>query len=178
MSGRMSWPERAGVGRGRQGKGRAVRVERDHIDATMDALCERYGDNEAVSELIGARWGLQTSHATISRKRNGSLAWGVLDAIALEDALWTYPITRLLWRRTQAVMACPDVVSAARSVAKEAGEAVAALTGAALSASAEERARAAVEIDEAIEALRQARAALEHGDAGGEATIPFRGVVR
>ncbi len=152
-------------------------ITRDLILAQMRALLRGHGCLDAAAAAINARWGESVCKGTLSRRAHGEQPWPLHHVIALEDALGRYPVTRLMWRRTQDELACPDVVSAARSVAKEAGEAVAAMTGAVLSASAEERARAAVEIDEAIEAMRQARVALEHGNAD-EATIPFRGVVR
>ena len=148
-------------------------VTRDHILAQVRALLAGHGCLEAAAEAINARWGDNVCKGTLSRRAHGDQPWPIHHIIALEDALGRYPVTRLMHRRTRNELAVPDVVSAAQSVAKEAGEAVAALTGAALGASGEERARAAVEIDEAIEALRCARAALETTN-----TVQIRGAVR
>lgn len=136
-------------------------ITRDLLLAQMRALLAGHGCLDAAAEAINARWGEHVVKGTLSRRASGEQPWPLHHVIALEDALGRYPITGLMHRRVTGELACPDVVSAAQSVAKEAGEAVAALTGAALSATACERAKAAVEIDEAIEALRTARAALE-----------------
>ncbi len=145
-------------------------ITRDLILAQMRALLAAHGCLDAAAEAINARWGDNVCKGTLSRRAHGEQPWPIHHVIALEDALGRYPVTRLLHRRTQSDIAAPDVVTAARNVAKETGEAVAALTGAAFSASARDRAQAATEIDEAIDALRQARAAL------GAVLVPEAGI--
>ncbi|PPB79784.1 hypothetical protein LV82_02575 [Albidovulum inexpectatum] len=158
----MTWSDDRPAGPAeRHGKHRSAPVQRLHIDTAMDAMCERYGDHDAIAELIAARWGTNTCHATISRKRSGSLSWSVMDVVAIEDALGSYPVTKLLARRIEWCRSSLSPVDAAKALAKEAGEAIAAMTGAALSGGLSDRAQAITEIDEAIEALRAARAALE-----------------
>jgi len=135
-------------------------IIRQQIDAQMRALVGGHGCLDAAAEAVNARWGTSVCKGTLSRRMSSDLPWTILDVIALEDALGRYPVTRMMTRRIED-NGPGDVVSAAQVVAKETGEAVAALMGAMVSASSSERAHAIVEIDEAIEALRQARSALE-----------------
>ncbi len=126
----------------------------------MRALLAGHGCLDAAAEALNARWGTGVQKGTLSRRASGELTWTILDVIGLEDALGRYPITRMMARRMQD-LAPTDIVSASQSVAKETGEAVAALMGAALAATPAQRAQTITEIDEAIEALRCAMAALE-----------------
>lgn len=141
-------------------------ILRQQIDAQMRALVGGHGCLEAAAEAVNARWGTNVCKGTLSRRVSSELPWTILDVIGLEDALGRYPVTRMMARR-MGETAAGDVVSAAQAVAKETGEAVAALMGATVTAAPAEMARAVVEIDEAIEALRQARAALEAGQHDG-----------
>ncbi len=134
-------------------------ISRERIDAHMRAMVAAHGCLEAAAEALGARWGVSVQKGTLSKRLSGELAWGVLDVIGIEDALGRYPITRMMARRRQE-MVIGDIVVAAQDVARETGEAVAALTGVALGASNAQRCRVMVELDEAIEALRKARCAL------------------
>ena len=134
-------------------------IFREQIEAQMRALVAGHGCLDAAAEAVNARWGLNCSKGTLSRRMSGELPWSVLDVIALEDALGRYPVTRMMVRRRNELLP-GDVISAAQAAAKEAGEAVAAITGAALGATDAQRAHALTEIDEAIEALRGVRAAL------------------
>lgn len=130
------------------------------IDAQMRALVARIGCFDAVAETINARWGAHTAKGTISRKASGSLDWTLLDAIALEDALGSHPITRLMERRRASAAASKQTISpiaAAATISKEAGEAVCSILAAEQSDCAGDRASAIVEIDEAIAALSAAR---------------------
>lgn len=130
------------------------------IDAQMRALVARIGCFDAVAETINARWGAHTAKGTISRKTSGSLDWTLLDAIALEDALGSHPITRMMERRRATAAAKEQTISpiaAAATISKEAGEAVCSILAAEQSDNAGDRASAIVEIDEAIAALTAAR---------------------
>ncbi len=135
-------------------------IYRADIEAHMRALLAGHGCLDAASEALNARWGTAVQKGTLSRRANGELPWTIQDVIGLEDALGRYPVTRMMARRMRAIPP-GDVIAASQAVAKEAGEAVSALMGAALSATTNQRAEAIREIDEAIEALQMARAALE-----------------
>lgn len=135
-------------------------IGRADIEAHMRALLAGHGCLDAAAEALNARWGTGVQKGTLSRRASGELPWTVLDVIGLEDALGRYPVTRMMARRMR-MLTPPDVVSAAQAVAKEAGEAVAALMGVAMVSTPAQRARAVTELDEAIEAMRAARTALE-----------------
>jgi hypothetical protein len=93
----------------------------------------------------------------------GQLDWPASDVIALEDAAGRFPVTRMMARRLapDQVQASPCLTQHAANVAREAGEAVAAILAAQQSAACGEAADAITEIDEALAALRQARKKLE-----------------
>jgi len=142
--------------------------------AAMAALVQSFGCFDAVAETISARWGGGCSKGTISKKIAGLLDWTLPDVIALEDAAGRFPVSRLLARRMSGdvVSSVGSLLSDGASIARETGEAVAAILSAQASASAADEAQAIVEIDEAIEALRIARARLvarsEICEGGGE----------
>lgn len=96
----------------------------------------------------------------------GQLDWTLPDIIALEDAAGRYPVTRLLARRLDADVSDADgsLIEHGSRIAKESGEAIAAILAAQQSSSANQRADAVVQVDEAIEAMQSVRALLE-GDA-------------
>lgn len=140
------------------------------LSAHMRALVQRFGCFDAVAETIGTRWGVGYSKGTISRKAAGSLEWGVLDVVALEDALGAYPVTRMLERRraTAAALGPHGAINAIAQVgliSRETGEAVASILAAEQSDCAGDRAQAVKEIDEAVAALIAARAHLTGGGA-------------
>lgn len=134
-----------------------------NIRAVMRSLASRFGCLDAVAETIAARIGRSVSKSTISQKLNGSLDWTLTDMIALEDAMGAHPVTRLIARRLndQPEAAAENLLNAGADVAKESGEAIAAILAAQASAGSLENARAVCEIDEAIEALTRARACIE-----------------
>lgn len=135
-------------------------IGRTRIETQMRALLSGHGCLDAAAEALNARWGGNVGKGTLSRRASGDLPWTIFDVIGLEDALGRYPLTRMMARRMDAVHRC-NIVDAAANVARESGEAVAALTTAALGASPAQRASAITEIDEAIAAMRSARAELE-----------------
>jgi hypothetical protein len=137
-------------------------IARPQIEAQMRALLSGHGCLDAAAEALHARWGINVGKGTLSRRAAGDLPWTILDVVGLEDALGRYPLTRMMARRMHVAVRC-NIIAAASDVAREAGEAVAALTTAALGASPAQRARAITEIDEAIAAMRMARTALEAG---------------
>ena len=133
------------------------------VNANMRALIDWFGCYDAVAETINARWGGGSSKGTISKKASGQLDFTVADVIALEDAAQLYPITRLLARRLKTDNR-PDatcLLTQTGIIAKESGEAIAAILAAEQSSCANETAQAITEIDEAVEALKIARARLE-----------------
>ncbi|MBB5515787.1 hypothetical protein FHS89_001807 [Rubricella aquisinus] len=133
------------------------------VRANMKSLVGWFGCYDAVAETINARWGDGASKGTVSKKVTGILDWTVADVIALEDASNRYPVTRLLARRLEDRPAVQggSLLMDGSSIAKESGEAIAAILAAEQSSGAHERAQAITEIDEAMHALRQARTRLE-----------------
>ena len=135
------------------------------LRAHMRALSERLGGVDGAALTLEARWGEPVSKSTISRMREGSLEWRLADAVAFEDALGAYPITQLLARRLDAAQApaAGGLEQHAGGIARELGEAVSAVLVAAGSRSAEDRAAAIKELDEAEAVIRSARRTLEAG---------------
>jgi hypothetical protein len=129
----------------------------------MKSLVQWFGCNDAVAATFNARWGGGASKGTISKKVNGLLDWTVADVIALEDVAGQFPVTRLLARRLEHAIPVPSgcLLRDGSSIAKESGEAIAAILSAEQSSGVAERVQAITEIDEAIEALGRARARLE-----------------
>lgn len=139
--------------------------------AHMAALVDWFGCYDAVAEQFNARWGGGASKGTVSKKLAGHLDWTIADVIALEDAAGRFPITRLMARRleTRSGIAAGSALTDASSIAKEAGEAIAAILSAEQSSGAHEDAQAVKEIDEAIAALRRARDRKAQASIGGHA---------
>ena len=155
------------------------------INAMMEGLVTRYGDYDAVAALLTHALaphkpkGWQASKSTISRKMNRTLDWTIAEMSVLEDAVRSWPCTDMLYRRKEpASHQAGDVADVAQSVARETGEAVAALTAAAITADDEARAIAKRELEEAAEVIARALEALDAASGARSATIPFRGVVR
>ncbi|WP_114286007.1 hypothetical protein [Candidatus Halocynthiibacter alkanivorans] len=131
--------------------------------ANIKSIIDWFGCYDAVAETINARWGGGASKGTISKKVSGHLDWTIADLIALEDASGRYPVTRLLARRLEnRADNAPDCLLIQTGlIARESGEAIAAILAAEQSSCAAENAQAIKEIDDATDALRSARAALE-----------------
>lgn len=144
---------------------------RARVNASMAALIDgSFGCLDAAAETINARLGRSVGKGTLSKKLGQSIGWNVDEVIALEDAAGRYPVTKMLARRLR-----PDEYTAQGSVllhvgqiSKETGEAVNAILSAQQSDAGCDYDQAIVEIDEAIEALRQARARLEREYGGSE----------
>ena len=135
----------------------------------MRSLLGWYGCLDAATEAINARWEGGASKGTLSKKAGGSLDWTVADVIALEDAAGQYPVTRLLARRLAGAGAARPsgcLVSASADIARETGEAVAALLAASASAGAEDQAAAVKELLEARAAIDVALARLDAPQGG------------
>lgn len=141
--------------------------------ANMKSIVDWFGCFDAVAETINARWGGGASKGTISKKVSGALDWTLADVIALEDASGRFPVTRLMARRleTRVLMTGGCLMLQSGAIAKESGEAIAAILAAEQSSGANERAQAIKEIDEAMYALRQARSRLEQPSAAGLAAV-------
>ncbi len=136
--------------------------------ASMKSLVDWFGCYDAVAETINARWGLVggqggASKGTISKKATAQLDWTIPDVIALEDASGQFPVTRMLARRLQDRPKVPEgcLIRDGSSIAKESGEAIAAILAAEQSSCSNERAQAAKEIADAVTALEAARVRLE-----------------
>jgi hypothetical protein len=141
------------------------------VRANMKSLVDWFGCYDAVAETFNARWGGGASKGTVSKKVSGTLDWTVADVIALEDASGRYPVTRMLARRLEdrPAISTGCLLMDGSSIAKESGEAISAILAAEQSSSADDRAQAITEIDEAIYAMRQARARLERFLGEGDA---------
>ena len=127
-------------------------------------MVQRLGCLDSAAEVIAARTGNSVNKGTLSKKMSGSLDWTVSDIVALEDALSTYPVTQSLGRRLGReafVRGC--LMTEGALLAKEAGEAVAAVMRAAnaATATAADRASAIQELSEAEDMLRRCRTTLE-----------------
>ncbi|MEH6521202.1 hypothetical protein [Sulfitobacter sp.] len=144
--------------------------------ANMKSIVDWFGCFDAVAETINARWGGGASKGTISKKASGSLDWTLADVIALEDASGRYPVTRLMARRLEGRVVGVDSCLMIQTgiIAKESGEAISAILSAEQSSCANERAQAITEIDEAMQALRQARSHLEQPSAEMMAAMPAK----
>ena len=146
-------------------------------NAAMRSLLSWFNCLDAAAETVNARWGAGAAKGTLSKKASGALDWTVADVIALEDASGQYPVTRILARRLAGGgLPSPSgcLVSAGADIARETGQAVAALLGASCSAgaiaSAEDHATAVKELLEARNAIDAALARLD-------ATPPFGGAL-
>ncbi|QBR35733.1 hypothetical protein ETW23_05845 [Leisingera sp. NJS201] len=133
------------------------------VRANMKSLVDWFGCYDAVAETFNARWGGGASKGTVSKKVTGNLDWTVADVIALEDAAGRYPVTRMMARRLDRR---PDVTGGSllqdgSSIAKESGEAIAAILAAEQSSCADDRAAAIKEALEARSAIDRALARLE-----------------
>ncbi|AFA44893.1 hypothetical protein [Rhodobacter capsulatus] len=134
------------------------------IHETARALVQGHGCLDSVSALIEARFGRGPGKGTLSKRMSGELDWTLPDIIALEDAAGRYPVTDLLCRRRAGAVAGAvrvDLIAQAGAISKEHGEAMDAMMRAIGSQDAGDRARAAVEMREAIEAMTKALRALE-----------------
>lgn len=137
----------------------------EQINTAARALVQRLGCYDAAAETINAALGTSRVKGTISQRMNGGADWPVIDVMALENALGAFPVTNMLHRRLDGV---DEVVNIplhmlCGAAAKEAGEAVAAALAILGEDKPRTRAVAVKEIDEGIEALQQARAAIVGG---------------
>lgn len=132
------------------------------VNSQMAALIDGYGCLDAAAEAINARTGQNVVKGTLSKRLSGQWGWPVDDVIALEDATGRHPITRMMARRLNPDerTASGSILIHAGAISKEAGEAVSAILAAQQSDADQDKAQAITEIDEAIAALRRARAAL------------------
>ncbi len=150
-------------------RGRSMADLSHAVAATMRALIGRIGCLDAAAEVIRAR-GYSASKGTLSKKLSGDLQWSISDVIAIEDAVGDWPVRRLLARSLDRSAVIPTVclTKAAASIAKETGEAVAAVLDAEGAFSDRDRAQALVELQEAIDALSAAKATI-HAMGGDDA---------
>jgi len=130
----------------------------DITHAHMRAMIQSFGCLDAVAASINARWGSSVTKSTISKKLHGVLDWTQKDIVAIEDALGRYPVTGAQARRGRVGETGPsgNLVVLTGIVAKETGEAISACLIAQSSFEGGDRARAIVEIREAIRAMKHA----------------------
>jgi hypothetical protein len=150
---------------------------RRFVNSQMAALIDgQYGCLDAAAEAINARTGQSVGKGTLSKRLSGQFGWPVDDVIALEDGAGRHPVTRMLARRLapDEATARGSILSHAGAISKEAGEAVSAILAAQQSDAGSDAAQAVVEIDEAIQALRLARARLVSPQVR---VVPVRGAV-
>lgn len=141
---------------------------RGHINAQLQPLIDvHFGGLEAAAASISASVGRSVCKGTLSKRLSGQQGWPVDEVAALEDACGLHPVTTYLARRLRAdeATAAGCLVVAAGAISREAGEAVAATLSAAQSAGGNVAA-ALAEVDQAVAALEQARAALRALEAG------------
>lgn len=131
--------------------------------ANMRAVIGWFGCLDAAAETINSRWDCGTNKSTLSKKLSGQLDFTISDVIALEDAADRYPVTRLLARRLEGQAG--DVVDCmfeqSGVIAKETGEAIAAIIAAQKSSSSANNTNALKELHEAVAALLAASNTIE-----------------
>jgi hypothetical protein len=139
------------------------------VNAAMRALLVRYGCLDAAGAVLDARWGRGASKGTLSKKAAGHLDWTLADVIALEDGMAVYPVTDMMVRRMRIEPSARgvDLSEGAGEIAREAGEAVAAVLAAAASGRAGDLAQALVELSEARMQIEAMEAALRARQEGG-----------
>lgn len=137
------------------------------LSINMRTLVACIGCQDAAAAAINIRWDANTSKSIISRKLSGSLSWGLLEVMALEDAVGKHPVTDMMHGRldVESTSACSSLVEQSGIIAKESGEAIAAILAAQQSSNGDDATQAVVEIDEAVQALLLARARLQIGSA-------------
>jgi hypothetical protein len=133
------------------------------LQANMRSLVKSFGCYDAVAETFNARWGGGHSKGTVSKKMSGQLDWTVAEVIALEDAAEKYPVTRMLARRLESRTSQhgESLLHHGSCIAKESGEAIAAILAAEQSSGADEMAQAIKEISDAVRALTEAHNLIE-----------------
>jgi hypothetical protein len=147
---------------GEQERGLRMTDYRKITNASMKSVVDWFGCLDAAAACIAARWDGRANKATISKKLSGLLDWTVADVIALEDARGAFPVTRLLARRLDErdEALAGSLLSDGSEIAKECGEAIAAILAAHHSSNADNVASAIAELDEALAPMRQARTRL------------------
>jgi len=126
------------------------------INAQMSALIDgHFGCLEAAAETIFARTGIPVAKGTLSKRLSGQCGWPADEIAALEDAAGISPVSNSLYRRLNptVVTACGSMRAQVGVISKETGESVYATMAAQQSARSEDWAVAAVEIQQAIDAL-------------------------
>ena len=126
------------------------------INAQMAAIIDgHFGCLDAAAETIFARTGIHVSKGTLSKRLSGQCGWPADEIAALEDAAGISPVSNTLYRRLSPtdVTACGSMRSQIGVISKETGESVFATMAAQQSARCEDWAVAAVEIQQAIDAL-------------------------
>ena len=138
---------------------------RRRIASQMAALIKgpAFGCNASAAAAIYAATGQSVSEGTLTKRKQGTCGWPIDEVAALEDASGIYSVTKLLNRRIDADddQASGSMLMYAGAISKETGEAVNAILRLLDSECPNDDAQALVEIDEAIDVLRKARARVE-----------------
>ena len=118
------------------------------INASMRSLVRQYGCYEAAGELLGIPKG------SISKKMKGELHWSIRDAVYLQSALDNHLITKSLTREMNGKEAKTSKSYEAHisNILKEVGEST---SLAVTSKNASNNAELKVELQEAIQALKE-----------------------
>ncbi|WP_028029909.1 hypothetical protein [Gemmobacter nectariphilus] len=111
------------------------------IRAFMAGLIERAGGVDAAAAVIGARLGADVSKGSVSKRQSGQLDWPLVEIMALEDAVGDPCVRRWLARSLPEVAQSQTLMQAVADVAREHGEAVAAVMDFASGKGSQDRAR-------------------------------------
>lgn len=131
------------------------------IRAFMARLIEAAGGVDPAAALIGARLGRDVSKGSISKRQSGGLDWPLVEVMALEDAVGQPIVRRWLAQGLPEAADAQTMAHGVAEVAREAGEAVAAVMD--LMGGSGSRVRARKELSEARDALGRLAALVEVG---------------
>lgn len=131
------------------------------VRAFMARLIEEAGGVDPAAALIGARFGREVAKGSISKRQNGHLDWPLVEIMALEDAVCMPIVRRWLAQTLPEASETRTMAQGVAEVAREAGEAVAAVMD--LMVGSGSRVSARKELAEARDALARLAARVEEG---------------
>lgn len=131
------------------------------IRAFMARLINEAGGVDPAAALIGAVLGHEVSKGSISKRQSGHLDWPLVEVMALEDALGQPVVRRWLAQTLPEASETKTMAQGVAEVAREAGEAVAAVMD--LMVGAGSRVVARKELAEARDAMARLAARVEEG---------------
>ncbi len=141
-----------------------IMVTPEIINAHMAALLRKTGSQDAVCALHASRFGRTPAQGSYSRKLSGTASWSILDATLFQEVHNTTVISDLMAEDVD--LDGPDGASPIElcsEIARECGEAQAAFLNAMSSVVRGDRARAIVEMQEAVAILTRGIAFLNGG---------------